>query len=81
MSFISEVQKLRTLDNFTGGNDKQRAHLNDIIDRINEMIKAANNDPQGGNIVANSVISNDTIWLAVDGVATEFGIYLEPITP
>jgi hypothetical protein len=53
--FIKDLQALAKLDPFTDGNDRQRAHLNALIDRINAMIDAANREPVGAD-------STITIW-------------------
>lgn len=42
--FIEDVQKLPKLDEFQGGNVRQRQHLNTIILAWNSMVDAANRD-------------------------------------
>lgn len=73
MTLVEVIQKLQKLDAFAGGNDKQRTHLNEIVNRINAMIDGANNDPQAQPTPQ----TNDQLWLAVDGIPTVYGIYLE----
>jgi hypothetical protein len=39
--FFTEVGKIQPIDQFVGGNDKQRAHLNKLVDAVNTIIKTA----------------------------------------
>lgn len=64
MSFRDDISKLVEPDYFKGGNDKQREHLNELVDAIRQMISSAsrNTDPADDNniliidIIANSVV-------------------------
>ncbi len=73
MSLESDIAAIPKLDDYKGGIASVRTHQNKEIDAINKIIDAANNNPAP---IVPMMQTNDTIWLAVDGVATEFGIYL-----
>lgn len=78
MSLASDISNIPQPDQFSGGNDKQRAHLNELVDAVADIIQAANNNPDDG--LATGVVPNTTVWYAVDGIPTEFGAYLTTLT-
>jgi hypothetical protein len=39
--FIDDLAKMQKLESFAGGNNKQRDHLNKLVDAINGMITSA----------------------------------------
>jgi hypothetical protein len=44
--FIETLKGIKKLSKFEGGNVKQLAHLNAMVDAINAILDAATNDPQ-----------------------------------
>lgn len=41
IQFFTEVAKIQRIKDFAGGNDKQRAHLNELVKAVNEITDLA----------------------------------------
>lgn len=73
MTIEDFLRKAAKLKDFTLGVKSQRDHLNEIIAYLNGLRDAANAQAPGP---VPGPVPNSTIWLAVDGIPTVFGIYL-----
>lgn len=43
--FLDDIRKIPKIPYFQGGNDRQRAHLNQLVDALNSIRDASQRDP------------------------------------
>lgn len=83
MSFRSDIQKIPKLDRFVGGVKSDREKRNKLVDAINAMIDAANQntDFAGGGAAGGGVPQTLLISIIANGTATDviFDAYI-PLT-
>ena len=78
MAFLDDIRQIQKVDQFAGGNNKQRTKLNGLVDGLNEIVDAANRHAPQPDNGAGGALPTFVAYIADGGEAVLYQFYGAP---